>query len=184
MAKKTRPLAPVHKKKRHGFSLSIRISLGLMFAAIMPLFITLAFTYLVTRPALIDQYTTAMQSDASTRVQLINNYLTERVGDAKALAHIPSIETFLTLPLTATPAEVTDATLHATYGLAAGTLKDTHYAVWALFNTQGAQVLAYPALPHNSPFAQQALPTQELTDVSNGKTFISPVFYSPEAQKA
>src|SRR5215472_11241859 len=136
MTQKTSPLAPQSKKKRHGFSLSIRISLGLMFAAIMPLFLTLAFTYLVTRPALINQYTTAMQSDASTRVQLINNYLTERVGDAKTLAHIPSIETFLTLPITTTPADVADATLHATYGLAAGTLKDTHYAVWALFNIE------------------------------------------------
>src|SRR5437763_16250296 len=115
-----------------------------MFAALIPLFLTLAFTYLVSRPALIDQYTTVMQSDASTRVQLINTYLAERVGDAKALAHVPTIETLLTLPITATPAEVEDVTVRATYGLAAGRVKDTHYEVWALFNTQGTQVLAHP----------------------------------------
>src|SRR5579864_7480192 len=162
MAKKTRPLAPPHKKKRHWFSLSVRISLGLMLAAIVPLFLTLAFTYLVTRPALINQYTTAMQSDASTRVQLIDNYLGERVGDAQTLAHIPSIESFLILPATATPAEVADATLHATYGLAAGRLKDSNYAVWALFNTQGLPMLAYPQQP-DPAFAQGAIPTQDLT---------------------
>jgi methyl-accepting chemotaxis protein len=183
MKQKTRPLTPLNKKRRHWFSLSIRISLGLMFAAIMPLFLTLAFTYLVTRPALINQYTTAMQSDASTRVQLINSYLAERVGDAKTLAHIPSIETFLTLPITATPAEIQDATIHATYGLAAGRLKDSNYVAWVLFNTQGLPVLAYPQ-PQDSPFVRQAVPAQERTDVTNGKTFISAVFYSSEAQKA
>src|SRR5215470_17217373 len=109
MGQTTHQLASPRKKK-HWFSLSIRISLGLMFAAIIPLFLTQAFTYLVTRPALIDQYTTAMQSDASTRVQLINNYLRERMGDAQTLAHIPSTETFLALPTTATPAQVEDAT--------------------------------------------------------------------------
>jgi hypothetical protein len=181
--KKTRPLASVNYKTRRGLSLSIRISLGLMFAAIIPLFLTLAFTYLVTRPALINQSTTVMQSDASTRVQLINSYLGERVGDAKTLAHIPSIETFLTLPLNATPAVIEDATIHATYGLAAGRLKDTNYVVWALFNPQGTQMLAYPQ-QQGSPFAGQAIPPQELTDVTNDKTFISPVSYSPEAQKA
>src|SRR5215469_8233351 len=157
---KTRSLAPLNKKKQHGLSLSIRISLGLMFAAISPLFLTLAFTYLVTRPALIDQSTTVMRSDASTRVQLINSYLTERVGDAKTLAHVPSIESFLTLPTTATPAMIADATIHATYGLAAGRLKDTNYVQWALFDTQGVQTLAYPQ-QQDSPFVRQAIPTQE-----------------------
>src|SRR5215469_11336897 len=97
-------------KKRPGFSLSIRISSGLMFAAIIPLFITLAFTYLVTRPALIDQYTVAMQSDASTRVQLINNYLKERLGDAQTFVQVPTVQIFLTLPPDATPTQVQDAT--------------------------------------------------------------------------
>jgi hypothetical protein len=171
------------RAKHHWFSLSVRISLGLMFAAIIPLFLTLAFTHLVTRPALIEQYTTAMQSDASTRVQLINNYLKERIGDAQTSAHIPSIQTFLALPTTATRAEVEDATLHATYGLAAGILKEKDYEVWALFNTQGNQVLAYWQ-QQNSPFTKQAVTAQELTDVKNGKTFISQVYYSDEAQKA
>src|SRR5215813_14927221 len=116
MGQTTHQLASPRKKK-HWFSLSIRISLGLMFAAIIPLFLTQAFIYLVTRPALIDQYTTAMQSDASTRVQLINNYMRERMSDAQTLIRIPTVQIFLALPPTATYAQAQDATLHATYAL-------------------------------------------------------------------
>jgi len=151
-----------------------------MFAAIIPLVLTLAFTYLVTRPALIDQYTTAMQSDASTRVQLINNYLAERFGDAKTLAHVPSIEAFLLLSPTATPAEVADATVHATYGLAAGRVKDKNYELWALFDLQGNPMLAYPP----QQVANEVISAQELTRVASGNTFISPVFYSSDTKKA
>ena len=182
MAQTTQQLAS-QRKRRHWLSLSVRISLGLMFAAIIPLFLTLAFTHLVTRPALIEQYTMAMQSDASTRVQLINNYLKERIGDAETSVHVPSLQTFLALPATATRAEVEDATLHATYALAAGILKEKNYEVWALFNAQGNQVLAYMQ-QQNSPIAKQAVPAQELTDVQNGKMFISQVYYSSETQKA
>ena len=182
MAQTTRQLASL-KKKHHRFSLSLRISLGLMLTAIIPLFLTLTFTYLVTRPALIAQYTTAMQSDASTRVQLINNYLKERMGDVVAAEHVPSIQTFLALPSTATPAEVQDATMHATYGLVAGVSKEKNYEVWALFNTQGKQVLMY-AQQQNSPFIGQAVSPRELKDVQSGKTFISPVYYLPESNKA
>lgn len=181
MGQTTRQLASPRKKK-HWFSLSIRISLGLMFAAIIPLFLTQAFTYLVIRPALIDQYTTAMQSDASTRVQLIDNYMRERMSDAQTLIRIPTVQIFLALPPTATRAQAQDATVHATYALAAGTIKDKNYELWALFNPQGTAVLAY--IPQKTPFATQPVPAQELAAVTQGKTFISPVYYSPEISKA
>jgi hypothetical protein len=182
MAQTTRQLAPV-RKKHHRFSLSLRISLGLMLTAIIPLFLTLTIIYLVTRPALIAQYTTAMQSDASTRAQLINNYLKERMGDVVSAEHVPSVQTFVALPPTATPAEVHDATQHATYGLVAGLSKDKNYEVWALFNTQGNQLLTY-SQQQNSPFTGLAVSPQEQTDVESGKTFISPVYYLPEPNKA
>jgi methyl-accepting chemotaxis protein len=171
------------RKKRHWFSLPVRISLGLVFAAIIPLFLTLAFTYLVTRPALIDQYKTAMQSDASTRVQLINNYMRERVSDIQTITRVPSLQSFMVLPPDTPLPEVQDATIHATYSLVAGTLRVKNYEVWAVFNAQGKQLLAYSP-QKNSPFVNKPVPPQELAAVTSGKTFISPVSYSPDVNKA
>jgi hypothetical protein len=169
-------------KKRSGVSLSVRISSGLMFAAIIPLFLTLAFTYLVTRPALIDHYTAAMQSDASTRVQLINNYLKERVGDVQTFVQVPTIQIFLASPVNAKTAQGQELILRTKYALVAGTLKDKNYEVWALFSRGGQQLLAYS--PQNSPFTDQAVPDRERAAVANGQVFISPVSYLPEVNKA
>ena len=65
--------------RRRRLSLSFRVSLLLMMAAIVPLLITLAYSELSSRPALITQANLAMQTDARTRVELIDSYLTERL---------------------------------------------------------------------------------------------------------
>lgn len=105
--------------KRPWFPLPVRISLGLVGAAIIPLFVMLIFTNIQTRPALIDQANKAMASDAQTRVQLIDTYFTERVRNALTLVPVPSVQEFLMLPPppTTNTATYQTALIHAAYSL-------------------------------------------------------------------
>ena len=166
--------------RRRRLSLSFRVSLLLMMAAIVPLLITLAYSELSSRPALITQANIAMQSDARTRVELIDSYLTERLLDAETLSQIPSVWTFLATP----PQFVTrDLITHAEYSLVAGVFRDKHYVVWTLFDTKGNPRLNYPT---NSPtqHGKAFVPPALLQQVLHGKVLISPVYYAPTTHKA
>src|SRR5579884_418413 len=82
-------------RRRRRLSLSIRVSLGLVLAAILPLLIMVAFSEIQSRPALITQANTAMASDAKTRVQLIDTYFNERLLDTETITQVTSIQQFL-----------------------------------------------------------------------------------------
>ncbi len=171
-----------YSNKRSLFPLPARISLGLVLAAIVPLAVIFFFTIFVTRPALIEQANKAMASDAQTRVQVINNYLKERIGDAQTLAQVPSIQSFLLLP---PPPETPiptyrDAATHAKYGLGAGVFKNKDYQLWALFDKTGNLRLSYPLDPqkHGQSYVSQDL----LGQVNAGKSVISPVYYGPDTK--
>src|SRR5689334_9431962 len=90
--------SPRASRRRRQLSLAIRISLGLVLAAILPLLIMVGFSEYQSRPALIKQANTAMESDAKTRVQLIDTYLNERKLDSETLAQITSVQQFLAAP--------------------------------------------------------------------------------------
>ena len=78
-------LKPHH---RRGLSLSLRVSLLLMLAAIVPLLITVTSIELLSRPALVAQANIAMESDVHSRVQLIDTYLNERLLDVETLTQV------------------------------------------------------------------------------------------------
>ena len=88
-------MLPVEMKdrRRKRLSLSLRVSLLLVLAAVIPLIIVVVVSELPARPALIAQADLAMESNASTRVQLIDTYLTERLLDAETLSQVPSHST-------------------------------------------------------------------------------------------
>src|SRR5579859_7383392 len=132
---------PPRRTRKRRLSLSLRISLLLMAVAIIPLLITLAYSELLARPALIAQANTAMQTDAQSRVQLIDTYLTERMLDAETLTQVPTVQQFLEFTPQYTSAALT---IRAGYALAAGLIRDHHYAVWTLFNTDGKPRLTFP----------------------------------------
>src|SRR5436309_12733517 len=85
---------PRRSRKRR-LSLSLRFSLLVMAVAIIPLLITLAISELLWRPALIAQANIAMQTDAQSRVQLIDTYLSERMLDAETLTQVTTVQQFL-----------------------------------------------------------------------------------------
>ena len=166
---------------RRGLSLSLRVSLLLMLAAILPLLIAVASSELLSRPALVTQANIAMESDAHSRVQLIDTYLSERLLDAETLTQVPTVISFM-----ATPAQLAtqDQKVHAGYSLAAGTFRDKHYTTWALFGPKGNLRLYYPQSAPPKPRGQSLVPPDEVQEVGSGKTFISPVYYNPQTQKA
>ena len=170
-------LAPLQHRR---YSLSIRVSLWLVSAAIIPLIITIIVSELLARPALISQANTAMQSDAKTRVQLISTYFNERQLDAETLAQVPSVQTFLA----AQPGTLgyQDLATHATYSLLAGNFRDKNYTNWSLFNPQGQLRLYYPGQP--AAHGNYLVPPEYLKEVDTGKTFVSDVYYNPTKHTA
>src|SRR5260221_331416 len=174
-----------HKQLRHRYRrrllLSLRISLLLMLAAIVPLLITVAGSELRSRPALVTQANAAMQTDAQSRVQLIDTYLNERLLDAKTLTQIPSLVAFM-----ATPPQLAtqDLIVHAGYALAAGILRDKHYTIWALFDPAGHIRLYYPTTSQPTSRVRYLVPPGDVQELGSGKTFITPVYYNPKTQKA
>src|SRR6266699_3392405 len=145
-----RELAP----RRRRLSLSFRISVWLMFAALFPLIITVASSELQSRPSLINQANIAMESDVSTRVQLIDTYFTERLLDTATLTQVPTVQAF----------------------------RDKNYGNWSLFDTQSRLRLYYPGKPQ--PHGLNLVPPEDLQTVLSGKEFITPVYFDPQTGKA
>lgn len=169
------------KTQKRRFSLSVRISFGLVFAAILPLALTIVFSELQSRPTLTTQANNAMISDAQSRVQLINTYFNERLLDAQTLSQVPSLQTFMqTQP--SLSATYHDLAVHASYALGAGSFRDKHYTTWALFDTKGTMRLSYPIMP--LPHGKSLVPLQDLQKANALKTFVSAVYYDPATQKA
>jgi hypothetical protein len=179
--------APRTGRKRRQLSLAIRVSLGLVLAAILPLLIMVGFSEYQSRPALINQANTAMESDAKTRVQLIDTYFNERKLDTETLAQITSVQQFLAAPPAPASAFYQDLALHASYALVAGIFRDKNYASWQLFDPKGQTRLYYPQNVPPQPRGQYLIPPDYLTKVlslKNGDAFISSVYYTPATQKA
>lgn len=172
---------PLRRGRKRRLSLSLRISLLLMAVAIIPLLITLAYSELLARPALIAQANTAMQTDAQSRVQLIDTYLSERMLDAETLAQVPTVQQFLEFEPQYTSAALTT---RAGYALAAGLIRDRRYTVWTLFNMDGKPRLSYPLTIPPQQHGQSYVPPDLLREVLSGKTLYSPVYYSPATHKA
>ena len=172
------------RRRRH--SLSLRVTTWLVAAALFPLFITVGISEYLTRPALVDKANTQMESDAKTRVQLIDNYFQERLFDVQTLTQIPSAQSFLALPPQTQmldPLNYAEQKQHALYALGAGMFRDKNYTTWALFNKQGKPVLTYPQ-PGLKAHGHYIVAPEYLQAVQQGKTFISDVYYDANSQKA
>lgn len=162
-------------------SLSVRISIVLVFAAVLPLILTVLFSQWQSRPTLTTQASQAMTTDAQSHVQLINTYFNERLLDAQTLSQVLPVQDFLK----ATPSETTayaSLTKYALYALGAGSFRDKNYTTWALFDTQGNLRASYPIMP--VVHGKYVVPPTALQQVSALKTFASPVYYNATTKRA
>ena len=172
--------------RRRRLPLAVRISFILMLAAVLPLVITVIFSEYNARPALIAQANDAMQTDAKTRMQLINAYLTERLLDAATLSQIPAVQTFLADPPNPTNATYLNDAQHATYALLAGQIRDKRYLTWSLFYKNGSLALYYPTNINRQKEAvvlPEYVQGMQQNDPS-GLPVISPVYYDTTLSKA
>lgn len=179
-----------HKRPKLLLPLNLSISIGLVFAAIIPLLIMVGFIVFQTRPALINQANNAMTSDAQTRVQFIDTYFNERLLDIETLTQVTSTQQFLQLP----PPPITplqtyqESFIHgAVYALAAGIHRSTDYTCWALFDIQGNFRAAYAPSGVSTTCSPKHGNSYQTADqmqmIKKGIPFISPVYYSPTTHK-
>ncbi|GCE06928.1 PDC sensor domain-containing protein [Dictyobacter aurantiacus] len=178
MAQSQQALAP-----RRSIPLSIRLSTWLLAAAILPLLITVGISEWFARPTLTNQARLAMETDAHTRTQLINNYFKDRVLDVQSLAQVPLAQDFLRDPV----GNQANAPLIIQNGQVVGSYLDPNYTLWVLFDTQGKPLLSYSTNHTNAkfqPHGKYIIPPEDAQKLLLGKPFISPVYYDPATKKA
>ena len=168
--------------------LSVRISIGLVLAALIPLVITFIFISTRTIPALIDQSNNAMANDAQTRVQLLDNYLNERIVDVQTIeqdsSQVPSVQTLLLRDKPNSPEFTADIIDGGYYIITSGQVRDKNYAYWSVFNANGQMLLLYPPQTQAIALQRTQIPADMLKSVQTGKISLSPVYYDPDTNKA
>ena len=170
--------------QRRSISLSVRVSLWLVFAALIPLLISLIFSEWYNRPMLTNQANAAMESDTRAHLQLIDTYFQERLLDIQTLSQVPSVQTFLDTPPAPESPIYKDMAVHASYSLAAGMFRDKRYSNWSIFDKNGHLVLTYPQTQPPKPHGEFLVPPEDKQAVQAGKTFISHVYYQPDTKSA
>jgi hypothetical protein len=173
-----------HSSTRSGrsrrFTLSLRLSLLLLLAAVLPLVITVTSDDLLARSRLIDQGTKALQTDAQNKVDLINAYLSERLFDAETLANIETTQVFFA-DIVAGRRSTADELVHAGVALGAGEFRDKDYSNWSYVDMRGRVRLS----TDQSQMAPGAvkIPAPELQAEQGGHAYLSPIFFDPESRQ-
>lgn len=159
----------LRKSKR--ISLSVRVSLLLMLAALLPLVTTIFTSQLLSRPLLISQANTAMETDVQAHIQTIENYFSQPIIDVSLLSQNPLFTTYLS--------GNTAVSDDATNVLATGYQRNTNYITWSLIDLQGNQRLFYPVTAH--PHGSYFIPPDTIKRlITSGDTQISSAFFDPQ----
>ncbi len=161
------------------FSLSLRLSLLLFMAAVLPLIIVVTSDDLLARSRLIDQGTKALQTDVQSKADLVNTYIHERRLDAETLANIETTMIFFQ-DIATNHVNPTD-TGRAAIALGAGQYRDQNYSFWSYVDLQGRIRLSTDQ-GQMVPGAVQ-IPAPELQAEQQGREYLSPIFYDPESRQ-
>jgi hypothetical protein len=129
----------VSSSRRRGISLTIRVSVMLMLAVVIPLLITAVGSELLLRPTLLSQAGIEMSNDAQAHQEAIDSLFIARLQDLQTLRNFLAVQKFLQGD--------TQYKQQARAELALGYHLDANYSAWSLFDTQGKALIAYPALP-------------------------------------
>jgi methyl-accepting chemotaxis protein len=156
-------------------SLTLRVSVLLVFAVVIPLLITVVGSELILRPTLITQATTEMGNAAQSHQQTIDSLLIARQQDLGILDQFYAVQQFLS-----------GNTIYKQQGLdelALGYHMDVNYSAWTLFDTRGQALLSYPAFP--SLRGNYTIPPEIMAQVkSSRKTLISDVYFDDNTHTA
>lgn len=157
------------------FSLTVRISLLLVLAVVLPLIITVVGSVLILRPALLSQAEIQMQNDAQSHAQDIDSLLIARLEDIDALGQFLAIQKFL-----AGDEAYKEQALEE---LSVGAHLDANYSNWTLFDVHGIVRLAYPTNP--SPEGKYMIAPEVLPKLQGvNKSLISNAYYDNNTRAA
>jgi hypothetical protein len=156
-------------------SLTVRISVVLVLAVVLPLLITGIGSELILRPTLLSQASTEMGNDAHTHTQAIDALLIAHLQDLQFLGKFLATQKFLTGDKIYRQQALSELTL--------GYRLDTNYSMWTLFNTHGKMLLSSPTFP--TLRGKYVIPPEIMQQLQGpNKTLISDVYFDPNAHMA
>ncbi|MBA2394556.1 MAG: methyl-accepting chemotaxis protein [Ktedonobacteraceae bacterium] len=156
-------------------SLTVRISVVLVLAVVLPLLITGIGSELILRPTLLSQASTEMGNDAQKHTQAIDSLLIAHLQDLQFLGKFLATQKFLAGDDVFKQQALNELTL--------GYHLDANYSMWTLFNTNGKMLLSSPAAP--TLRGKYAIPPEIMKQVRGpNKTLISDVYFDNTAHMA
>ncbi|HET9979420.1 MAG TPA: cache domain-containing protein [Ktedonobacterales bacterium] len=180
------------QSKKHGrrrLPLSARLTLLVLFAALIPLAAVVGINDYLSRGTLLSQGHAALSTDANAKATLVETYIHERLLDGQALATLPTAVGFLACAeLPTPPPQLQCATQNVLYqessqrALAVGIVRDSNYTLWSIFDATGHPILTSDAnVQKSSP-----PPTQEDLQpvLKEGKQWVSAVYYDSVTKHA
>lgn len=176
-------------RSRGRLSLSVRLSLLVLFAALVPLAAVVGINDYFARNTLLKQAQAALTTDATSKVTLLDNYLRERLSDGVALASLPTAIEFLACNANpATPQLDCQNQQNVQYrpsvgrALHVGPVKDPNYSSWSIYDTRGTLLLSSDLSLLKTGGAP--VPAEDLAPVQADKQWISAVSYDPAVKHA
>ena len=168
---------------RKSLSLSVRISLWLIGVAILPLLVALVISELQSRPTLVNQANTTMETDAKTHAQLIDSYLSVKLLTLQSLDYTPLVLGYFLDPAGAQAKA--NAHLIIENGMAINKKLDPEILLVTFFTPQGKQLLFYsPVNLKPQPHGKDLIPPGDLQRIALGHQFISGVYYDPTTHQS
>lgn len=154
-------------------SLTVRVCVLLVLAALVPLLITVLVSEVLSRPLLISQATTGMQTDAQTHLNQIDEYLGQHIQDLVAVSQFTDVQNYL----------LGKGVAHGIVRqeLANGHRTDPNDDSWSILDANGRVAVSYPQNPQ--------LRAANFQDVLShlykaNPVLFSDVFYNPVSNKA
>ncbi len=192
------PQSPGRPRQRRRLSLSVRLSLLILFAALVPLAAVVGFTNYEARDKLITQSQRSLSTDAVGKNELVYSYFRERTLDGIALSTLPTAQYFLAcrqqnalaqqLPSALTPyMPVLTGVMRCddpVYNKASSVRalhvlvqKNTNYTVSSMYDTSLNRLISTAA-------DMPALPPEDQSALKQGNSYISDVHYDPQHNSA
>src|SRR6266436_2227407 len=166
---------------RKSLPLSIRISLWLIAASILPLLLTLVISVVQSRSALINQSSRTMETDAQTHAQLIDNYLTQKLLVLKSLDYTPLVQEYLLDPV----GDQKNVPTILQNGFAIQRLIDPDVTLVTFFDPGGKLLLSYSLYGLKpQPHGKYMIPPEDVQQIAKGQQFVSNVYYDPLTHKS
>ena len=186
--------ADILSGRRRRLPLAVRLSLILMLFAVLPPLLIVGISEYTARPILINQANQTMETDAQTRIQLIDAYLQDRISDLVTVSTIAALQQWI-LEGPAGRVQNNDEATGISI-MRGGVTHDPNYIKWSVTDINDAQPTTFP---QNVPMAPQEvasqnqwvqlmqhnpLPTSLDPNTLAKSMIISPAYFDPATHKA